>query len=80
MAIIKTCPFCGAQPRFTIYDMGYGNGCGYPGKHKIEIRCSYSFCGVRPSLSVDDVYIKTEEAIEECVAIWNRRANEESEV
>lgn len=43
---IKTCPFCGEQPRFTVYDMGYGNGRGYPGKHRIEIKCPYSFCGV----------------------------------
>ena len=58
MAIIKTCPFCGGQPWLTIYDMGYGDGRGYPGKHKIEIRCAYSFCGVKPSVSVDDIYIK----------------------
>lgn len=71
---IKTCPFCGEQPRFTVYDMGYGNGHGYPGKHRIEIACPYSFCGVRPIVYVDDIYIKTEEAITECVERWNRRA------
>lgn len=71
---IKTCPFCGEQPRFTVYDMGYGNGCGYPGKHRIEIKCPYSFCGVRPIVCVDDIYIKTEEAITECVERWNMRA------
>ena len=70
---IKPCPFCGHIPRFTIHDMGYGNGRGYPGNHQIEISCNRSDCCVKPRICFDDIYCETTEAIDYCLTMWNRR-------
>ena len=69
---LKPCPFCGHTPTLEIIPMWHGSH-GYHGCHQYDIRCKN--CGCRVGLGENsDIYISSEEAMNNAIKKWNRRA------
>lgn len=53
-AITKACPICGSAPKLHKWDLGYGNGHGYPGNNAMYYECSG--CGIIKAGETNDIY------------------------
>ena len=83
---LKPCPFCG-QPVYIqknpLWTESYGSTRGYYNCYEYVIQCNNPDCRCTVSLPRNDtIYNSDEEAINNAVAAWNRRAenNEESKL
>lgn len=71
---LKPCPWCGSAGALVVTNLGRGNGRGYPGCHKYEVRCSNIKCNAAaPYGAFDDIYTSSERAIAKAYTSWNKR-------
>lgn len=77
---IKPCPFCGEipylerKPLWETYRSGTTHG--YYGCYEYEIKCNNLECGCSVKLGRNDtIYNKDEEAKQNAINAWNRRAD-----
>ena len=77
---LKPCPFCGAEVELEEIPLWQGSRFdprvyrGYHGCYEYKIRCKK--CGAQPSYPQNDtVYRSKNEAIENVIKVWNRRAS-----
>lgn len=69
---LKPCPFCGQTPTLEVKPMWHGSH-GYHGCFEYDIHCKN--CGCRVGLGQNtDIYISSEEAMNNAIKKWNRRA------
>ena len=80
MAELKPCPFCGEIPYIekkplwrTYHD---GTTHGYRGSFEYDIRCHKCGCSI-PLPNNDNVYHKYDEAKQNAINAWNKRAKDE---
>ena len=69
---LKSCPFCGNEVEVEKIPMWYGNGRGYNGCYKFEIKCKNCGCTVDQPKN-DSIYRSEEEARKNAIKAWNRR-------
>ena len=68
MVKLKPCPWCGSSAALLVNQID-----GYPGRHTYACECL--MCHAQAPLGeLSDVWCTAEEAKEEAVRIWNRRA------
>ena len=69
---LKPCPFCGENVKIERLPLWHGSH-GYHGSYEYDIHCSN--CGCRVDLDRNDtVYRSEEEARDNAIKAWNRRA------
>lgn len=76
MAELKPCPFCGTVPyieRLPLWETYGGHTHGYYGCYKYDIQCHKCGCAI-PLPQNDTIYRKDEEARQNAIDTWNKRA------
>lgn len=71
---IKPCPFCGQKVTLLVDPLWYKMGFTYYDKYQYSIRCSCG-CSLR-YIKNDTIHYSKEEAINNVISQWNRRADE----
>lgn len=72
---LKPCPFCGTIPLLEKKPLWSEHGHGYYGCYEFDIHCPKVDCGCRILLlNNNTIYFSEEEAKENAIKIWNRRA------
>ena len=74
---LSKCPICGHTPIIDKESLDRGNGHGYPGHYKYDIKCSNKECPLSrevPMFSCDDIYRRCDEVNEYLCEIWNMEA------
>ena len=73
---MKTCPWCGSSATLRFENLGYSRGRGYPGCHSYQVTCSNPSCNAKaPNGRFDDIYEKSDIAVQKAVDAWNTRAD-----
>ncbi len=70
---LKPCPFCGTIPIIRKNPLWRVGGQGYYGCYEFDIHCDECGCRIN-MIGVNTIYNTEEEAKENAIKIWNRRA------